>query len=108
MNATIRVYVLTQPYINERKDKGVITNVTIHRIQRISGKEWLPIFHITEESDQEVACVIKAKDTGNVRYWSSLDKLAEWIREEMEIYFPQLNLGNVELICQGENLNESN
>lgn len=95
----LRVFELTQPYIMDRNERGSIKAITI---QRISEKEWLPLFHIDEGSEVEVICAIKTMSHRELRRWNQLETLCEWIRNELCIYTLTLSLTDVELIFQGD------
>lgn len=93
------VFELTQPYITDCNDKEAIKGITI---QRISKKEWLPLFHIVETGGIEAICAIKTMTNGSIRRWNHLETLCDWIRNDLGIYTLSISLTDVELIFQGD------
>lgn len=86
----MKVFLITQRYLMIERDQGHVTGVTI---QRISEKEWIPLFTL-QLGDETVTCSLRIMEREEVRTWVDLNRLAEWIRNEFEIYLCTLSLTN--------------
>ncbi|MGM0988561.1 MAG: hypothetical protein ACQEXI_16500 [Pseudomonadota bacterium] len=71
------------------RDKGHVADVVI---QRLSEREWIPLFTLELEDGEEVKCSLRIMEREEVRTWADLNRLADWIRNEFEIYSCELSL----------------
>lgn len=95
----MRIYLITQPYLDIEKEKGGVAQVIV---QRMPEGKWLPVFSVSNGADGHVWCALTAMDTGEVRAWDNLSKLFEWIRESFGVYRVETSLTDVEIEFQGE------
>ena len=85
----MRVFLITQRYLMLERDKGHVAGVVI---QRLSEREWIPLFTLELEDGEEVKCSLRIMEREEVRTWVDLNRLADWIRNEFEIYTCALSL----------------
>lgn len=101
---SLRVFLITQPYLDIEKEKGGVKGV---KLQRISEREWLPLFYVDDGRGGSVICAIRTMDHEGVRMWDSLNLLCEWIRDHYEIYTVETSLTDVEIAYKGDERNGS-
>lgn len=89
----MKAFLITQRYLMLERDQGHVTSVTI---QRISEKEWIPLFTL-ELDGETVNCSLRVMEREEVRTWVDLNRLAEWVRNEFEIYNCTLSLTDAEI-----------
>ena len=73
----MRVFLITQRYLMLERDKGHVAGVVI---QRLSEREWIPLFTLELEDGEEVKCSLRIMEREEVRTWADLNRLADWIR----------------------------
>ena len=85
----MKAFLITQRYLMLERDQGHVTSVTI---QRVSDREWIPLFTLELGDGETVICSLRLMKTEEVRKWVDLNRLAEWIRDDFEIYNCTLSL----------------
>ncbi len=85
----MKAFLITQKYLMLERDQGHVANVII---QRVSEREWIPLFTLELSDGETVMCSLRIMEREEVRKWADLNRLAEWVRNEFEIYTCTLSL----------------
>lgn len=85
----MKAFLITQKYLMLERDQGHVSSVTL---QRVSEREWIPLFNLELSEGETVTCSLRIMEREEVRKWADLNRLAEWIRNEFQIYTCTLSL----------------
>lgn len=66
-------------------------------IQRLSENEWVPIFDIQRDVGEPFKCSLRVTEREEVKAWVELNRLVEWMRNELEIYQFTISATNVDI-----------
>jgi len=88
-----KIFLLPQQQIIDLFEKNKITEVVI---ERVSVKEWYPIFLVDDQEHGRVRCSIRVGKGNEVRKWADLRLLTEFLIEKCNVDECLLKLKNTE------------
>lgn len=77
-----KIYLLLQSQITDLCEAGKIQGVVI---ERISLKQWYPIFDVKDEDLGEVRCSIRLNKDHELRTWADLRLLTEFLLDKCNV-----------------------
>ena len=77
-----KIYLLLQSQIIDLCEAGKIQEVVI---ERISLKQWYPIFDVKDENLGEVRCSIRLNKDHELRTWADLRLLTEFLLDKCNV-----------------------
>lgn len=88
------VFLVTQKHLLIEHEQGFIVSA---EIQRLSEQEWVPIFTIQRDAGEPFKCSLRVTEREEVKSWVELNRLIEWMRNELEIYHCTISATNVDI-----------